>query len=798
MGTRIVEKVYVAVGNNLQEGLSTLEWTLKNWSSQLISIVILHINGPSKNFVHTPYGKLPASAVNDEKLEVLRMFEQEKISKLLSKYMAFCGKVIKVEVLKFDNSEQPIDKAVVGLITRLQITKLVMGISLMRSSTRKARSAISGSFYVHKFKPDYCDLFIVCGGKLVFLKEQKDEEHLEDDQGMMVAKMKERGNFKGWLGKIFTERDHNHQAGPSDSRDQQKSYPEEIENYLQLLSKLTVNDEDYKEDDSSYRTSPIEGRKLDDTGSRASDSNNNETMKAGLEEAQKVIEEKRKETQINIDRQKGAERIISLCNQKAEELQCCIDKEIDNQIDLKRNLDAATEQILEITRDIEESKNRLNSAVELQTELARKISSSSSAKPLAESELEKTVAMRAEILIEIDKLREQKDVFLRRIEFCKEEYAITSATHSRITNRKYREFTENEIRDATDNFAEGMKLRSDSVFSIFYKGRIKNSTIAIKMQTIYDLEQLHNKMEILCNIRHPHFISTLGACFEPKCIVFEYMHNGSLQDNILSHMNTSTGRRTNRIISWYIRIRIAVQICSGLGFLHSAQPQPIPHNDLSPSNILLDRNLVAKITNIKMIPNYHTDSQLEFDVRAFGYIMLLLLTGTDENEMVDKVTKAIECGTIISILDEKAIDWPLDLAEEFACIAMRCISMESPDSKISIVMLDLEELMKKAIEITKGGWEMLEWLEALAPCSLLLCPTSISRLCSHQCGLAGLPMALARENKVLISQDSRLSPGNRIRTNALEWFSLLVEKFGVHLLTAKFDHKTCVPRPQIR
>lgn len=38
-------------------------------------------------------GKLPASSVSDEKLEVLRKYEEEKMNKLLAKYIAFCGKV---------------------------------------------------------------------------------------------------------------------------------------------------------------------------------------------------------------------------------------------------------------------------------------------------------------------------------------------------------------------------------------------------------------------------------------------------------------------------------------------------------------------------------------------------------------------------------------------------------------------------------------------------------------------------------------------------------------------------------
>lgn len=49
-------KVYVAVGNDLQDGYRTLDWTLRKWKAQSISIVILHVtyNISIKDFVDTP------------------------------------------------------------------------------------------------------------------------------------------------------------------------------------------------------------------------------------------------------------------------------------------------------------------------------------------------------------------------------------------------------------------------------------------------------------------------------------------------------------------------------------------------------------------------------------------------------------------------------------------------------------------------------------------------------------------------------------------------------------------------
>lgn len=49
------EKIYVAVGDDAQDGFNTLNWALKKWNSHSISIVILHVtHNISKDYVYTP------------------------------------------------------------------------------------------------------------------------------------------------------------------------------------------------------------------------------------------------------------------------------------------------------------------------------------------------------------------------------------------------------------------------------------------------------------------------------------------------------------------------------------------------------------------------------------------------------------------------------------------------------------------------------------------------------------------------------------------------------------------------
>ncbi|CAA7028578.1 unnamed protein product [Microthlaspi erraticum] len=60
---------------------------------------------------------------------------------------------------------------------------------------------------------------------------------------------------------------------------------------------------------------------------------------------------------------------------------------------------------------------------------------------------------------------------------------------------------------------------------------------------------------------------------------------------------------------------------------HSVKPKPTVHGRLTPSKILLDRNLVPKITGFGLIMHSDHQSDTKPDVMAFGVLLLHLLTG---------------------------------------------------------------------------------------------------------------------------------------------------------------------------
>lgn len=203
-----------------------------------------------------------------------------------------------------DNCDEQMQKVVLDLISKNRITKFVMGFSFMKSTSwyrsrpslifthlylllvfvlylfvficmcRKIKSAISGSFYIQKNKPEFCELFIICGGKLVFLRGESNKGIMEDDQGVLVAKLREKPSFKGWLGKMFIENQANSleirnprrclsastSMGSSSSQNQWESV-DYIESYFQQLLSLNLEEEEEvkcEQENKNSQTSPPE------------------------------------------------------------------------------------------------------------------------------------------------------------------------------------------------------------------------------------------------------------------------------------------------------------------------------------------------------------------------------------------------------------------------------------------------------------------------------------------------------------------------------------------------------------
>ncbi|KAJ9553726.1 hypothetical protein OSB04_017771 [Centaurea solstitialis] len=272
-----------------------------------------------------------------------------------------------------------------------------------------------------------------------------------------------------------------------------------------------------------------------------------------------------------------------------------------------------------------------------------------------------------------------------------------------LTQFKYRRYTIDEIEEATEFFTEARKVGEGGYGPVF-RGRLDNTLVAIKVlrpDAAQGRSQFQQEVEVLSCMRHPNMVLLLGACPEYGCLVYEYMANGSLEDRLLRRGNTPP-------LPWQIRFKIAAEIATGILFLHQTKPEPIVHRDLKPGNILLDHNLVSKISDVglaRLIPASLTEDVTQYrmtsaagtmcyidpeyqqtgmlgvksDVYSLGIMLLQLITARPAMGLAHNVRRAINKETFAEMLDPTVTDWPVDEALGFAKLSIQCAELRRKD-----------------------------------------------------------------------------------------------------------------------
>ncbi|XXG39189.1 hypothetical protein AAC387_Pa01g0212 [Persea americana] len=122
-----------------------------------------------------------------------------------------------------------------------------------------------------------------------------------------------------------------------------------------------------------------------------------------------------------------------------------------------------------------------------------------------------------------------------------------------------------------------------------------------------------SEVNFLGRLSHPNLVRLLGYCWEDKelLLVYEFMPRGSLENHLF--------RRGSAVqpLSWSIRLKVAIGAARGLAFLHSSEKQII-YRDFKASNILLDLNYDAKISDFGLAKNGPVGENSHVTTRVMG------------------------------------------------------------------------------------------------------------------------------------------------------------------------------------
>ncbi|PWA54821.1 jacalin-like lectin domain-containing protein [Artemisia annua] len=216
-----------------------------------------------------------------------------------------------------------------------------------------------------------------------------------------------------------------------------------------------------------------------------------------------------------------------------------------------------------------------------------------------------------------------------------------------------------DIISATTNFSRENYIGQGG-FGAVYKGQLPPSGTVVAVKRLdsnnksgQGQNEFLKEIVMLARCKHDNLVSLVGFSDErgEKVLVYKHEVNGSLDNHLAS-----------RNLTWEQRLRICLGAARGLDYLHSGvgEGHRVIHRDIKSSNILLDANWEAKISDFGLSKVGLKNGQFTFVVTnacgTFSYLdPLYLETGvlTKESDVYSfgVVLFEVLCGRLAMIME---------------------------------------------------------------------------------------------------------------------------------------------------
>ncbi|KAJ0500509.1 putative protein kinase RLK-Pelle-DLSV family [Helianthus annuus] len=265
-------------------------------------------------------------------------------------------------------------------------------------------------------------------------------------------------------------------------------------------------------------------------------------------------------------------------------------------------------------------------------------------------------------------------------------------------------FSLRQIKSATHNFDPANKI-GEGGFGPVYKGVLSDgSEIAVKQLSARSKQgnrEFITEIGMISALQHPNLVKLFGCCIEGKelLLVYEYLENNSLARALFGHQDQKLN------LDWTTRKKICIGVARGLAYLHEESRLKIVHRDIKATNVLLDKDLNAKISDFGlakldeeenthistriagtigyMAPEYAMRGYLtdKADIYSFGVVALEIVSGKSNTNyrpkedfvyLLDWAYVLHEQGNLLELVDPSLEKYSKEEAMRMLNLALLC------------------------------------------------------------------------------------------------------------------------------
>ncbi|PHT26228.1 hypothetical protein CQW23_34159 [Capsicum baccatum] len=266
-----------------------------------------------------------------------------------------------------------------------------------------------------------------------------------------------------------------------------------------------------------------------------------------------------------------------------------------------------------------------------------------------------------------------------------------------------------DILNATEEFDSTFCIGQGGHGSVYKVNLPSLGTIAVKkLHSSFEIsthpKSFMNEVRALTGIKHRNIVNLYGYCSHAQhsFLVYEYAERGSLSSILSNEVECKK-------LDWLKRVNIIKGVAFALSYMHQDCSPPIVHRDISSSNVLLDSEYDARVSDFGIAKLLKPDSsnftalagtygyvapELAYtmkvtqmcDVYSFGVLALEIIKGKHLGEYITVLANSSAMDHHVQLSDflDERLPYPEDRVNELLVLIIKLASsclVETPKSR---------------------------------------------------------------------------------------------------------------------